>query len=157
VIRVLFNHIVPFILGCLLGVSAFYLVAPIHVPAPQNEVLYNFGTGSASCRGSGTGHSGWGWETVESKGKTSAFSIISKPKATYTDAARQHNTEGSVLLKVTLLASGNVGGIRVIRGLPNGLTEQAIEAARQIKFEPKTVNGRPVSVTKTLEYTFEIY
>jgi outer membrane biosynthesis protein TonB len=37
------------------------------------------------------------------------------------------------------------------------LTEQAIAAARQIKFEPKKVNGSPVSVTMTFQYGFNIY
>jgi len=37
------------------------------------------------------------------------------------------------------------------------LTEKAIEAAKQIRFEPKMINGNPVSVVITREYTFTIY
>ena len=62
-----------------------------------------------------------------------------------------------VMLKIVLLASGQVGSITPIKGLPHGLTEQAIAAARQIRFEPKKINGVPVSTTVTFQYGFNIY
>lgn len=124
------------------------------------------GSGSGSGSGAGVGD-GYGDGTGSGVGGrvpppapvgvTSPFKIISKPRATYTDEARAQNVQGSVLVKVTLLASGQVGGVTVVRGLPHGLSERAIAAARQIRFEPKKVNGQPVSVTQTFEYTFSIY
>src|SRR5687768_12195426 len=107
-IRVLFNHILPFVLGCLCGVAVFYLVTPVGVPVPQNISGWGHGTGasgmSGRCVGSKTDR--WtGADTFEPE-QSSPFRITSKPRATYTDEARQNNTEGSVLLKVTLLASG---------------------------------------------------
>lgn len=149
-IRVLFNHILPFVLGCLVGVAAYYLVMPFNVPALETE------QGSGSCRGRKTPR--WtGSATFELESGNKPFVIVSKPSATYTELARENNTEGSVLLKVTLLASGDVGNVSVVRGLPYGLTERAVQAARRIEFEPKRVNGVPVSVTQTFEYTFDIY
>jgi TonB family protein len=85
------------------------------------------------------------------------LNIISKPKAAYTDEARTNDTQGVVTLRITFLASGEIGGITVVSGLPDGLTEQAIAAAKQIKFEPKRVDGQPVSVTMTFQYGFNIY
>jgi hypothetical protein len=41
--------------------------------------------------------------------------------------------------------------------LPEGLTEQAIEAARDIEFKPASKDGRPVSQYVTVEYNFNIY
>ncbi len=122
------------------------------------------GTGSGAGAGNGDGY-GDGTGTGRAGapppgppvGVTSAFKILSKPRATYTDEARTNNVQGSVLVKVTLLASGQVGGVTVIRGLPHGLSERAIAAAKQIRFEPKKINGVPVSVTQTFEYTFSIY
>ena len=114
--------------------------------------------GMAVCYGSKwISDEGRGLDAVESKSKTKSLRIISTVKATYTDEARQNGIEGSVLVKVTLLANGKVGNVSVVRGLPDGLNEKAVEAARQIRFEPKKVDGRPVSATKTLEYTFTIY
>ncbi len=90
-------------------------------------------------------------------GVTQAVNITSKPRATYTDLARQNVVQGKVVLRVTFLASGGIGAIAVVSGLPNGLTEQAIAAARSIKFEPAKAAGVAVSVTKTIEYTFAIF
>lgn len=83
--------------------------------------------------------------------------ILSKPRPSYTEAARSENIEGTVILRVTFLASGKIGAVTPVKRLPNGLTDEAIEAAKQIEFEPAVENGRPVSVTKQVEYTFSIY
>jgi TonB family protein len=51
---------------------------------------------------------------------------------------------------------GRVANINVLRGLPFGLTENAVSAARQWLFEPCTLNGDPVSVRMTLTVRFNI-
>jgi len=83
--------------------------------------------------------------------------ILSKPRPGYTEAARAENTEGSVVLRVTFLASGSIGGVTPVKSLPDGLTEAAIEAAKQIEFKPATHYGQTVTITKQIEYTFSIY
>jgi len=85
------------------------------------------------------------------------FKLISKPKPTYTDAARQNSVTGTVRLRVIFLASGQVGSISSINGLPYGLTEQAIAAARAIKFEPAKKNGVPIGSSRIIEYSFAIH
>ena len=94
---------------------------------------------------------------VKKTGVTQAVKILSKPRANYTDAARINVVQGKVILKVTFLASSGIGPITVVAGLSGGLTEQAVAAARAIKFEPAKVNGVAVSVTKTIEYNFAIF
>lgn len=86
-----------------------------------------------------------------------SFRILAKPKARYTNAARKANTQGSVLLTVTLLANGGIGSVTVIKKLPDGLTEQAVAAARKLVFLPKRVGGIPVTVIVTFDYGFSIY
>ena len=88
---------------------------------------------------------------------TTAMKIVAKPRANYTDTARQNQVQGTVTLRVTFLANGQIGSISPVSGLPYGLTEQAIAAARSIKFEPQMVNGEPKSVTKQVQYSFTIY
>lgn len=83
--------------------------------------------------------------------------ILRKERHRYTDAARQKNIQGVVQLRVTFLASGQIGEISTIKGLDHGLTEQAIIAARKIEFIPAKRNGIPVTETKIIEYTFQIY
>lgn len=89
--------------------------------------------------------------------KNTPVKILSKPRAPYTDIAKKNDVQGVVTLKITLLANGQIGAVSVVKGLPDGLTQSAIDAARQIKFEPKKVNGVAVSVTQEMSYNFNIY
>lgn len=90
-------------------------------------------------------------------GPTEPVKIISKPRANYTDAARTNNIQGVVRVRVTFLANGSIGGISPVSNLGYGLTEQALAAARSIRFEPAKKGGVPYSVTKVVEYTFTLY
>ena len=58
---------------------------------------------------------------------------------------------------VVIDANGQVTNIHAISGLPEGLTERAIEAAKQIKFVPAMRDGHPVSMWMELQYNFELY
>jgi TonB family protein len=83
--------------------------------------------------------------------------LISKPEPSYTEKARQKQITGTVILKVVFAANGQVTNIRTAQGLPYGLTERAIAAARKIKFIPATKDGRYVSMWMQLEYNFYLY
>jgi TonB family protein len=83
--------------------------------------------------------------------------IISRPRPHYTEEARKNSVAGEVVLRMVLTASGQVTNIRVVSGLPQGLSEQAIAAARQIRFEPAMKDGRPVSQHVQIVFTFSIY
>ena len=78
------------------------------------------------------------------------------PTPQYTEAARANRTQGSVILRVLVNEDGNVNAVRVVRGLPDGLTEQAIDAARRSKFKPAMKDGKAVASWAVLEMTFNI-
>jgi len=88
---------------------------------------------------------------------TCKMKILSKPRPGYTDTARQNNVQGSVTLRITFLASGEIGSISPVSSLPDGLTEQAIAAARKIRFQPATRDGVPYTTSATVQYGFTIY
>ncbi|HEX3102594.1 MAG TPA: TonB family protein, partial [Pyrinomonadaceae bacterium] len=83
--------------------------------------------------------------------------IISKPRPGYTEAARTKAIQGTITLQVPFLRNGSLGPITVIKGLPEGITEQGLAAAQRMSFLPARVNGVPVTVSKQIEYTFSIY
>ena len=83
--------------------------------------------------------------------------ILYREKAKYTEAARQNKIQGTVMLTIVFGSDGRIHDIRTVRGLPDGLTESSIEAAQKIRFHPAVINGKPVSVRATLEYTFNLY
>lgn len=93
----------------------------------------------------------------DSHGNEKAVKITAKPRANYTDSARQNNTSGTVALAVEFGADGTIKSIILVQGLPNGLVEQTISAARKIKFEPAIKNGKPVAAIGIVKYSFVIY
>ncbi|HQR36220.1 MAG TPA: TonB family protein [Blastocatellia bacterium] len=83
--------------------------------------------------------------------------ITFKEKAKYTEEARNQGVQGIVVLNVIFSRQGKIIVSGVTRGLPLGLTEMAIEAARKIRFTPAIKDGQPVSVRGSLEFTFTLY
>lgn len=83
--------------------------------------------------------------------------ILSKPPASYTERARGAGITGTIRLLVGFAVNGNVRHILVLKPLSHGLNEEAVRAARGIKFEPATQDGKPISVVKIIEYSFSIY
>jgi TonB family protein len=114
-------------------------------------------------RGLGGGGAGGGGEGVDynrifkPNEVTQKYQILSKPEAQFTEEARKNQTTGTIRLRAVLSASGQVTGITPVNRLPYGLTENAIAAARQIRFVPAKKDGHPVSVYVTLEYNMNMY
>ena len=71
-----------------------------------------------------------------------------------TPEAIAHGISGRVLLNAVLCSTGKVTDIKVIEGLPYGVTERAIEAARHAQFQPAELNGRKVSESIQFDYGF---
>jgi TonB family protein len=97
---------------------------------------------------------GPGAQTVAADRPDERVHLLEKPEPSYTEEARANRTTGTVILRVVFTSKGTVENIRVLRELPNGLTERAIEAAKKIKFVPATKDGHPVSMWMQLEYNF---
>lgn len=114
------------------------------------------GIGRGYGSGNGTG-TGTGAGPPVDAGPLTPMRLISKPRPLYTDAARKNNVQGIVTLRITFLANGNIGSISAVQGLPFGLTEEAMAAARKITFEPAKRQGVPVTVTKLVQFSFALY
>lgn len=85
------------------------------------------------------------------------FEVVMNSHPEYTEIARQNKVTGTVVLKCTLASDGAIRNIQPVVGLPNGLTEKAIAAARRLKFIPAMKDGKYVSVSTRLVYTFDLY
>lgn len=85
--------------------------------------------------------------------------ILYKPIAPYPkdESDRSSCVTGAVRLRIEFKSNSKIGAIQVIYGLPYGLTESAIEAAKHIIFDPETVDGEQVTVQKTVIFNFTIY
>ena len=120
----------------------------------------NIGGGDRNDGGGGPGGGGGGGDynrIFSGKEVSSKARVLSKPEPQYTEDARKNQITGTVVLRAVFTSGGQVTSIRAVSGLPYGLTERAIAAARQIRFTPATKDGRPVSMYIQLEYNFNLY
>ncbi|MGH9648056.1 MAG: TonB family protein [Bryobacteraceae bacterium] len=87
---------------------------------------------------------------------SSAAEILFKPHPAYTDEARRLRIEGEVLLEVLFGASGDARVLRIIRGLGHGLDENAVAAAREIRFRPAKRGDRPADSMAVVHIVFQL-
>jgi|tagenome__1003787_1003787.scaffolds.fasta_scaffold20649198_2 protein TonB len=73
----------------------------------------------------------------------------------YPDIARQARVEGTVVLEAILDRTGRVDQLRVVRSIPL-LDQPAIDAVRQWRYTPSTLNGQPVAVLMTITIRFTL-
>jgi TonB family protein len=121
-------------------------------------------TGDGSGGGMGTGsRSGVGPGRTYNLGGGAATSAVdskpvplNNPRPRYTSEARANKTQGEVTVRVLVGVDGLVKDVRVIRGLPDGLTEEAVKVAREVKFKPAMKDGQPVEHWVPLIMTFSL-
>lgn len=74
----------------------------------------------------------------------------------YTEAARRIKVQGAVILDAVIDENGVVKDIKVLKSLGFGLTDAAVDAVSQWRYEPTRINGRPVAVAFSLTVTFQV-
>lgn len=87
----------------------------------------------------------------------SRLDISSKPRPGYTNTARKRNVSGAVNLEVFFNADGKVGSVLVKKALGAGLTSEAVEAVRGIKYTPASMDGKSLTEVKSFTYRFSIF
>lgn len=62
----------------------------------------------------------------------------------YTDSAMRSRVSGIVILEVGVRSDGEVVGARVVKGLPCGLEEKALQAVEATAFKPARIGTRAI-------------
>lgn len=81
---------------------------------------------------------------------------VFSPDPVYPEAAREGRVQGVVILQTIIDTAGRVTDIKVLKGLPSGLTEAAVGAVSQWTFRPATLDGEPVAVYYLVTITFSV-
>jgi len=82
--------------------------------------------------------------------------IISQTMPIYTELARKNRVTGTVIVEAIIDEQGNVTNTRVLKGLPMGLDQAAVDAVSAWKFKPATKDGKPVRVYYVLTVNFKV-
>lgn len=84
-----------------------------------------------------------------------------------TEAARKRKTSGTTLVTIVVEPDGTVGSAQITKSVAEAyknkedhdaaltLDAKAVEAARQYRFEPTTVKGKPVALELKIEISFQ--
>ena len=89
-------------------------------------------------------------------GAVKAPEVLLRIEPVYPEVARRVKLEGTVIIELLIDPQGEVAETTVLRGLPMGLTEAALDAVRQWRFAPSTIDGRPVSVRYVISVIFRL-
>ena len=94
-------------------------------------------------------------KSVKLGGNVAAGRMIKRVPPVYPDDARRNYVQGTVRLLAVIQEDGNVGELRVARGVCS-LSKAAIDAIKQWKYQPFTANGQNVRIYTTIETTFTL-
>jgi TonB family protein len=92
---------------------------------------------------------------VDGHDVTAPRAIVKQPPM-YTEEARKERIEGLVILRLVIDETGEVSEVDVLKGLPFGLTETAVETVKKWKYEPARHAGKPVSVLYNITINFRL-
>jgi protein TonB len=134
-----------------------------HIDGHKDGVLDGVPDGDLNAKDSGLPPGGGGGGGVQDDVPVRLTASMTKPipihrvSPRYTETARRAGVQGVVITEAVIDEQGRVTNVRVLRGLPMGLTEAAIEAVQQWRFKPAmTSNGKPVKVFFSCTVDFRI-
>ena len=102
------------------------------------------GTGGGASAGGGSG-AGGGLDGQK----------VYAPQPEYPPIAKAAGAQGVVAVKVTVNEEGRVVAAEAVAGHPL-LLQAAVAAARETKFKPTVVDGKPVKVSGVISYNFTL-
>jgi len=82
--------------------------------------------------------------------------LLRQVRPSYTDEALARKIQGTVILEVVILKTGEVGPVRILRSLDRGLDLKAIEAVRQWQFKPGMFRSQAVDVIAEITVDFTL-
>jgi protein TonB len=92
---------------------------------------------------------------IRQGGNVTAAKLTNKVQPMYPPLARQTRISGTVRLHAIIGKNGSVEQLEVMSGHPL-LVQAALDAVRQWKYQPTTLNGEPVEVDTTIDVIFSL-
>ena len=89
-------------------------------------------------------------------GDVKAPIVINRVEPIYPEEARKARITGIVIVEATISREGVVKNVQVLKPLPFGLDQAAVDAVKQWTFKPATFNGQPVDVLFNLTVNFQL-
>jgi periplasmic protein TonB len=94
-------------------------------------------------------------QRIRQGGAVQAAMLVNRVQPQYPPLARQTRISGTVRLHAIISKDGSVQQLEVLSGHPL-LVQAALDAVRQWKYRPTTLNGEPVEVDTTIDVIFSL-
>jgi len=117
------------------------------IDLPQTDVIFDIPEGPPPSEPEGPIHVG---------GDVQAPVRTYSPQPSYTEIARKARVQGVVIVQAIINKQGDVTNVKVLKGLPMGLDKSAADTIKSWRFEPATLNGKPVDVYYNLTVNFTL-
>jgi TonB family protein len=82
--------------------------------------------------------------------------VISRIDPLYPPAAKAERVQGIVIIEALIGEDGAVRDVKILKDLPHGMGQAAVDAVRQWMFVPGTKDGKPVPVVFNLTVNFKL-
>jgi len=93
--------------------------------------------------------------SVASLGNVDPCQLIHSVQPVYPEKARQLHVEGNVELRVVVGTDGAVRSVGLVSGPPL-LVMAAMDAAREFRYKPASLNGQPIETVQTIDMSFDL-
>lgn len=82
--------------------------------------------------------------------------LLNRVNPVYPPEVQRERIQGVVVVQAAIEADGSVGDVKLMRSLDARLDAAAIEAVKQWRYEPGTVDGKPVRIVATVSMSFNL-
>lgn len=82
--------------------------------------------------------------------------VITRVEPVYPEMAKKSGLSGVVILELIIKEDGSVSDVRVVKPLPLGLDQAALDAVRQWTFKPAMKDGQPIEVLFNITINFKL-
>lgn len=105
-------------------------------------------------------HPGWTVDSMRRCGETQLLRILAQ-NIRYPEAAREANTQGTVVARFIVEPTGRMSYIRIIKDIGNGCGEEALRVIKALdtlglRWQPAQIAGKPVRSYSVLPLRFKL-
>lgn len=111
---------------------------------------------SGCCGGIGDTRDGRPGFSAHRRRATTPPRVLYQVEPEFSEEARKAKYQGVVVLSIEVDTNGRAREIRVIRSLGLGLDEKAVGAVQQWRFQPGSLDGKPVVSSAVIEVNFHL-
>ena len=88
-------------------------------------------------------------------GNVELAKLLTKVQPNYPDEAKRRHIQGRVVLHAIVSTDGTIKELNILSG-PQELTESALDAVKQWRYQPTLLNGNPVEVDTTITVDYQL-